>query len=993
MKFVEDILHEKQQSFISLTETWLKDHLDAELKIDGYTIERADRDYTKRNSKATKGRLSGGVACYVKDELAASTRKLLEFSNGTVECLVLHSKFANLMIITIYRQPDNPDNRSTDRELQQCLNEVTDVIDSADVPQPNVIFLGDFNLPNVNWKTNICSGSRVEKEMFVSLSEFLDNHCLSQYVTVPTHRQGNILDLVFVNNDFMVHSINVAAVLQTTSHHSIVEVSSLVPLSSSSKVSTVSSPAPLNGLRKYNFHSEDIDWTRLNESLSVVDWDAKFNDLTGDEITDKFLSISLNKVEMCNVPLRSSCIKKVRKNLIPSQRRRLMKKRRRAQNRLSSAKLSNGKKMKLKEALVDIEKALMKSYHKQTSYEEGKAFEAIKRNPKFFYSYANKFSKVESKIGPLVCPITGDLVSDNEKMANILADQFSSVFSSPKEEILPADVIFPLDDSLPFTDIDISVQDFLDAIDSIKSNTGAGPFGFSSQFIKKCSSSLAYPLFLLWSKCYDEGVTPAALKSTVVLPAHKGNSRGNGSNYRPITNSSHIIKVFEKVVSKKLVSYLDEHFLFNPNQHGFRRGRSCISELLCHFEEILSILESGGCADVVYLDFSKAFDKVDFQILLKKLKVLGIGGKIGRWIYSFLVNRHHVVCVNGFLSTLRDILSGVPQGSVLGPLLFLILISDIDQNVTSSSLRSFADDSRLTKAIFTQSDIADFQKDLDAVYSWANSNNMVFNETKFEMMRYCLKPTSCSHLETSVVDCSNRVISHKSTVKDLGVIMSTDCLFSEHIDCVLKRMRAKSSWFFRTFSGRSQEGMKIAWKSLILPLHDYSCQLWSPHKIKDIEALEKVQWNFLKRIYGVSSNYWEALKELQIQSLQRRRERYMIFYVWKILENIVPCVHSGNGSDVLQNDFNLRRGRLCTVPAIRRTKSSLQTIRYKSFFVHGAKLFNMLPQSTRNISNCKFKIFKSSVDKFLSTIPDEPHLSGHNFRTGGSLSNCLLDYA
>ena len=136
--------------------------------------------------------------------------------------------------------------------------------------------------------------------------------------------------------------------------------------------------------------------------LTAVDWDGEFDNLSVDEINDKFLSITLNIVEKCHVPLRPC--KKARKNQIPLHRRRLMKKRRRAQQRLFSTKLSNGKKKKMKDKLVDIEKALMKSYNEQTSYEEGKAFEAIKRNPKFFYSYANKFSKVESKIGPLNLP-------------------------------------------------------------------------------------------------------------------------------------------------------------------------------------------------------------------------------------------------------------------------------------------------------------------------------------------------------------------------------------------------------------------------------------------------------------------------------------------------------------------------------------------------------------------------------------------------------------
>ena len=182
--------------------------------------------------------------------------------------------------------------------------------------------------------------------------------------------------------------------------------------------------------------------------------------------------------------------------------------------------------------------------------------------------------------------------------------------------------------------------------------------------------------------------------------------------------------------------------MLNPNQHGFRSNRSCLSQLLSHYEAILSLLEEGLGTDVVYLDFAKAFDKVDFGILLSKLKRFGIGGSIGKWIYSFLVNRTQRVLVNGTASIPIQVLSGIIQGSVLGPLLFMIMINDIDQKVFSSHVSCFADDTRVLQHISELSDCSSLQSDLNAIFSWAEENNMEFNNLKFELIRYNTMPTT-----------------------------------------------------------------------------------------------------------------------------------------------------------------------------------------------------------------------------------------------------------
>ena len=145
------------------------------------------------------------------------------------------------------------------------------------------------------------------------------------------------------------------------------------------------------------------------------------------------------------------------------------------------------------------------------------------------------------------------------------------------------------------------------------------------------------------------------LKTATVVPIHKGGSCGTPANYRPVALTSHLIKLFERVMKKYLISYLEENNLFNPGQHGFRQGRSCLSQLIAHFDNISRLLEDGKNVDVVYLDFAKAFDKVDFLATLRKLHQMGISGKVGKWIYSFLTNRTQSVIVNGLTCTFVEV--------------------------------------------------------------------------------------------------------------------------------------------------------------------------------------------------------------------------------------------------------------------------------------------------------------------------------------------------
>jgi hypothetical protein len=629
------------------------------------------------------------------------------------------------------------------------------------------------------------------------------------------------------------------------------------------------------------------------------------------------------------------------------------------------------KRQQLINELIDIELKFQDSYARSHRAQEQKAIEAIKKNPKYFFTYVKKFSKVKPSIGPLLNKLNHYAV-DNNEMAKILSEQYSSVFSTPRHPLPDPFEYFTSPDPTSLNDINFAEEDIIEAIDELSNNASAGPDGFPAILLKHSKTILAKPLYIMWRHCLDESLCPDKAKQSSITPIHKGDSTALAANYRPVALTSHLVKVFEKVLRKRLVTFLESHNLLNSTQHGFRAGRSCLSQLIAHYDKILTLLDQGANVDVIYLDFAKAFDKLDFNITLAKLKSLGIDGKIGRWLQSFLTNRHQTVIVNGVKSATAPVLSGVPQGSVIGPLLFLILISDIDKDIVHSFLSSFADDTRIGMAISSPQDAQLLQQDLEAVYRWAEENNMLFNDKKFDALRYGTNQELKE--STNYISNNGTEIEVKESIKDLGVIMSSSADFKKHIDSLVGTVKDLSSWILRSFKSRSKPIMLQLWKSIVIPRLDYCSQLWNPHQSNLITQLEDLQKAFIRNIHGFRhKSYWEALKDLGLYSLQRRRERYQIIYLWSILEKQVPNIES-DGEELIkvQSAPNSRLGRTIQTKPLKNTRFG--NLRFNSLPFHGARLFNNLPKNVRNMTHCPKIAFKASIDTLLCTISDEPQI-------------------
>ena len=433
------------------------------------------------------------------------------------------------------------------------------------------------------------------------------------------------------------------------------------------------------------------------------------------------------------------------------------------------------------------------------------------------------------------------------------------------------------------------------------------------------------------------------------------------------------------------MSYLETNTVLCHNQHGFRSGRSCLTQMLSHFDDVCLGLTNNFDTDAIYLDYAKAFDKVDHRLLLAKLQLYGFSSNLLKWIESFLTDRKQSVVIDGHYSCPSKIISGVPQGTVLGPILFILFINDMENCVKHSKVRFFADDTRISKQVSSEIHVRELQEDLDSVMTWSLHNNMMLHEDKFQLMVHQHHPAAPLLQMPFAIEQMTYKVSNGETLypveqlPDLGVVVSSDLSWSPHIYAVVSKARSVASWVLSAFKARDKVTMCTLYKSLVRSHLEYCCPLWNPSKICDIQLLEEVQRTFTSKIYGVQHlNYWDRLRKLGLMSLQRRRERYILIQMWKILHSLAP-----NDVDVKFNAPS-RRGITAQVPTLNRNSSRLNQTRYDSMFsVIGPRLWNVLPQHLTTNTDCT--VFKHLLTDYLRSFPDTPPVSGYSSANGNSI--------
>jgi hypothetical protein len=625
---------EDRPDVILLTETWCNTEINnAELQVDGYQLEVDCR----RDRCDTNNGIGGGLLVYTK--LGIETRPVQRF-NGTnfnqyCSFKLMTSKPIN--IVLVYRPPNSGQNNT--EELCNLLSKV----------DGDTIIIGDFNYPEVDW-IRMATTNRSQSFLDRVLAMQLD-----RLVHFPTHNRGNILDLVLSNcSDRILNVINAGRLGR--SDHSIIKITVDAKFKSkkSNQYRYLWNKANFNGMKlelsnrawQYNINMDvESDWNEIKVTLM--------------ELTENYVPKVLPRTNDRPKWLTSEIVRMVR------QKKRAWKN---AKNFNAGVEVDAYKKLE-KEVAKKIRNAKRK-------YERELAAGDDKKGRKFS-NYVKSKTKSRTGIGPLKME-NGSITSDSKEMAELLNKYFTSVFEKERLDNLPAK---QSETESRLNTIDITRELVLEKLKGLKINAAPGPDGISPRLLKELRYLLADPLRNLFEKSLESCTVPKDWKLATVTPIYKKGPKSEPSNYRPVSLTSIPCKVMESIIKDKLMAHLQSENLIKQSQHGFMEGRSCATNLLMFHDELTKAIDAGIPADIFFLDFAKAFDKVPKERLIIKLEAKGVQGKVKEWIHEWLTGRTQRVVIGDQSSEESEVDSSVPQVTILGPPLFTIHIDDIDDFV------------------------------------------------------------------------------------------------------------------------------------------------------------------------------------------------------------------------------------------------------------------------------------------------------------------------
>lgn len=858
-----------------------------------------------------------GVLIYVSECLNTNPVETdVEFDeNVWVE--VKLEKGDKLLIGCIYRSPNSPE--SNNKKIMEGLKKM------CDQKYSHVLICGDFNFPEINWSTETTTTN--ENHQAYRFLECYRDCFLSQHVVQPTHHRGdqraNVLDLIFSNEEEMITNLTHDAPLGA-SHHSTIKF--LFQCYAEGRKNT-----------KPTFVYSKGNYEEMKDILEQLDWEDILREKNCSESWDIFHGHMMKAMKQC-IPKRGrnpgkpgralwmneEALAKVRKKSAAYKRYLETKE---GKDYREYAKARNQARWASRRAKIEFEK---------------KIAQESKTNPKSFYKYVN--SKLKVKTGVAELDTDEGKASTNKEKAEVLNSFFTSVFTREDHETIPEARI--REGVMPMTDFHVTEEDVLKKLKDLNPNKSSGPDELHPRVLKELSDSIAKPLTLIMRRSLDEGRVPQIWKDAHVTPIFKKGKKSKSNNYRPVSLTSVVCKIFESILRDNIMDHIEVNNILSKFQHGFVPRRSCSTQLVSCLEKWTEILDRGSSLDAIYLDFSKAFDSVPHQRLCAKLESYGIQGKVIKWIRQFLKDRRQKVVVNGEDSEWENVLSGVPQGSVLGPTLFVLFINDMPE-VVSSFINMFADDAKVFTEVSNDAEHAGLQQDLNELLKWAKAWQMVFNAGKCKVMHLGSKNSKYEYQMGEVT------LETTECEKDLGVWVDQDLKFTEHITQQVAKANKILGLIRRSFSTLNKHTFNLMYKSLVRTHLEYGNVICYPQYEKDAILLENVQRRATKFVPELrDKDYEERLRELNLPSLKYRRKRGDMIEVFKYTHGLYDI----QPSPLPRDQNTITRGHLFKLEKSR----SYKTLRQKFFTRRIVTTWNNLPDSV--VEAPSVNSFKNRLD-------------------------------
>lgn len=912
---------------ICLTETWLNSSVSSDeiLPDDDFNIYRRDRDG------------HGGVLIAIHNPTIPSKLRtdLVSTQSTDFEILVVELNLSpnnKVALVNFYNSPTNP---NLDRVL--ALGHTLRAIQNEGFH--NICLMGDFNLPNLDIRTGTPLNTAKFCHEFYNVFVDFD---LEHNVFVPTHRGGNRLDLIMSSVPETITDVFVEDIFP--SDHFVVHFALKAKLTCRKKLTrTVLNYRKANwlGLREAIVASNLnrlIDSCNENVELACTLWSNKLQ-----ELVNKF--IPKHVIKNINSPpwIDGEVVHMSNKKETA---------RRKAHRINSENSWANYKKIRNK-----LRNLTNSKYIKYIS----DSVDFIASNPKRMWSLIR--AKCKNKSIPDTVHHAGNKADNAKQKATIFNGFFFSNFTSDSDDMTYPDINVTNDPSL--RNVTVHVADIRLILDSIDPSKATGPDEIPGRILKECSRELAPSICRLSNLSLSQGIFPHNWKMANVIPVFKKGDRHDCENYRPISLLSVVSKILERVVFNKIYDKLLPKITLL--QHGFLKGRSTVTQLLSVIHDLNNNLDMSGQTDVIYLDFSKAFDSVSHKLLIHKLKSFGFHGPLLNWFSSYLSNRTQRVLIDGEASTWLPVLSGVPQGSILGPLLFVLFINDITDNISEGTrMALFADDAKIYRHILSIRDCLLLQSDLLSLEVWSHTWKMKFNASKCKVMSIA-RVMKILH----VYYLNNTFLERVNEFNDLGVLVTSTLNWDIHIRTKVNKASQLLGMIKRSVGHHAPSKLKqLFYQTLVRPVIMYAAPVWYPNR-GCVQLLESVQRRATKFILNDYQNsYLQRLQSCRLLPFMYYKEIIDLCFLYK-------AIHHFHDFDVLKivhfYDNNASRTRQGTRHLLL-ARSEVRTEHAENFYSNRIVCsWNNLPDSIRNTRSSnkhvipfKNKLYQLFADKTAS---------------------------
>lgn len=565
-------------------------------------------------------------------------------------------------------------------------------------------------------------------------------------------------------------------------------------------------------------------------------------------------------------------------------------------------------------------------------------------NRKQFYKYIR--SSMCGKVSiPMIRNGCGELCGSQSEVADELAEAFSSSFSIEPHGLLPK--VQASRCAVEVSDVEVDEELVRKYLRRVRVDSAPGIDGITCRLLQNCADSLALPLSRIFSCSLKASKLPADWLKASVTPIFKKGDKFSPQNYRPISLLSTVAKVLERILCDHIIQFAAEHDIIPREQHGFTPGRSTLTNLMYCVDAWTKAWDLGLPVDVLYLDFSRAFDRVPHRRLLHKLQHLGIRGRILAWIEAFLSNRSFRVRVDKTLST-RDypVTSGVPQGSVLGPVLFCLYTYDLPRLIRSDC-SLFADDTKIYNFPLSHSHI--LQHDLDNISAWCKDWLLPLNVDKCCVMHIGKNNPRRSY------NIDGRTLEEVSSHCDLGLTITGDLRWTEHISTICAKAKRITYAIQKTFRGSDVTTIRMLYTTYVRPILEYVGPVWWPSTRGDEDLLESVQrWNTRIPYRAYRPSYEHRLRLFRLPSFRDRRERGDLITTYRSL-------HGHFGEDfcrMFERNTNNLRGH-----SYKLRKENFRTTQRQNFLPNRVfESWNRLPVGVVEAESVNR--FKNSLDEW-----------------------------